>query len=289
MEAESGRKILVSSGDKVSQNRQPSSVNKKKDKPKAKPVSTTEKQSMAYLTVRNIENETGCIEADWPLFILKELTDNAWDWLNDFYPAVNRDTKSVRKIGVRLWITDEGEDQNIRFVHIAVRNSNVDNIPVFQDLDRIFDFNVMHSTKRNQHRMTCGSLGDALKRSLGMGYASWTKDYNADETFDDKQWEQPVIVRCNGKEFRAYIIVDIAKQERWTEITEENKPSRDIGNDTEVEITLPILNSLDEDSWWIGRLLEYHQKSKIGKLTRTDFSIETEEKQKAKEVEVKQQ
>ena len=147
----------------------------------------------------------------------------------------------------------------------------------------------MHSTKRNQHRMTCGSLGDALKRSLGMGYASWTKDYNADETFDDKQWEQPVIVRCNGKEFRAYIIVDIAKQERWTEITEEKKPSRDIGNDTEVEITLPILNSLDEDSWWLDRLLEYHQKSKIGKLTRTDFSIETEEKQKAKEVEVKQQ
>ena len=92
----------------------------------------------------------------------------------------------------------------VRFVHVAVRNSNVDNIPVFEDLDRIFDFNVWHSTKRNQHRMTCGSLGDALKRSLGMGYASWTKDYNASETFEDKQWEQPVIVRCNGKEFRAY-------------------------------------------------------------------------------------
>ena len=55
--------------------------------------------------------------------------------------------------------------------------------------------------------MTCGSLGDALKRSLGMGYASWTRDYNASETFEDKQWEQPVIVRCNGKEFRAFIRV----------------------------------------------------------------------------------
>ena len=40
-----------------------------------------------------------------------------------------------------------------------------------------------------------------------MGYASWTRDYNASETFEDKQWEQPVIVRCNGKEFRAFIKV----------------------------------------------------------------------------------
>ena len=50
--------------------------------------------------------------------------------------------------------------------------------------------------KRNQHRMTTGSLGDALKRCLGMGYASWTSDYNPDETFEEKQWDEPVIIRC---------------------------------------------------------------------------------------------
>ena len=263
----------------MGQNTRAPSVSKKK---KIKPVSTTEKQSMAYVTVKNIENETSHLEADWTLFVLKELIDNAWDWINDEYPAV---AKTVRKIGVRIWLTHEGEENSIRFVHIAVRNSNVDNVTVFKDLDKTFDFNVWHSTKRNQHRMTCGSLGDALKRSLGMGYASWTRDYNASETFEDKQWEQPVIVRCNGKEFRAFIRVDSARQERWNEIIQEQKPSRDIGTDTEVEITLPILNSLDEDSFWIGRLQNYYNKAKIGKSTRTEFSIEVEEQK----VEVQQQ
>ena len=46
---------------------------------------------MAYVTVKNIENETSHVEADWTLFILKELIDNAWDWLNDDYPAINRE------------------------------------------------------------------------------------------------------------------------------------------------------------------------------------------------------
>ena len=240
---------------------------------------------MAYVTVKNIENETSHLERDWTLFILKELTDNAWDWLNDYYPAINRETKSVRKIGVRIWITNEVE--NTRFVHVAVRNSNIRNIPAFKDLDKTFDFNVWHSTKRNQHRMTCGSLGDALKRSLGMGYASWTNDYNAYESFEDKQWERPVIVRCNGKEFRVYIIVDTAKQERWTEVREEKEPSRDIATDTEVEITLPIVKSLDDT---LGRLLDYYKKAKIGKSTGTDFNIEIGEEQgQTQEIEVAKQ
>jgi hypothetical protein len=231
---------------------------------------------MAYVTVRNIENETSYREQDWSLFILKELTDNAWDWLNDTYPATSVETKALRKIGIRIWITRDPKGSHLddRFIHIAVRNSNVRNITVFQELDKIFDFNVMHSTKRNQHRMTCGSLGDALKRSLGMGYASWTKDYDARETFEDKQWDEPVIIRCNRKEYKAHIRVNMAKQERWTEISKEQKPSRDIGTDTEAEITLPILRSLDQDEWWLGRLNNYYKKAKIGKTTRTEYNID---------------
>ena len=114
----------------MGQNTRAPSVSKKK---KIKPVSTTEKQSMAYVTVKNIENETSHLEADWTLFVLKELIDNAWDWINDEYPAV---AKTVRKIGVRIWLTHEGEENSIRFVHIAVRNSNVNNVTVFEDLDK---------------------------------------------------------------------------------------------------------------------------------------------------------
>ena len=59
------------------------------------------------------------------------------------------DTKSVRKIGVRLWITEEGEENNIRFVHIAVSNSNVDNVTVFEDLNKTFDFNVAQHQEKS--------------------------------------------------------------------------------------------------------------------------------------------
>ena len=92
----------------MGQNTLAPSVSKKK---KIKPVSTTEKQSMAYVTVKNIESETSHLEADWTLFVLKELIDNAWDWINDEYPAV---AKAVRKIGVRIWLTHEGEENSIR-------------------------------------------------------------------------------------------------------------------------------------------------------------------------------
>ena len=178
--------------------------------------------------------------------------------------------KIIREISIRIWITRE-EGVNNRFVHIAVRHSNVSNIPAFEDLSQIFDFYAWHSTKRNQHRMTTGGLGDALKRCLGMGYASWTSDYNPDETFEEKQWNKPVIIRCNGKEHRVFIRLDTSRQEIWTDI-EKEKPAKDVGNDTEVEVTLPIRKSMGDDVECISRLCRYYNIYKIGK-SRTLFSL----------------
>lgn len=113
----------------------------KKPNPKmTKVVSTTESQSMAYFTIRNIESETSIREMDWSLFILKELQDNAFDWLNDNYPAISPEDKKNREIGVRIWITRGEEHQGIndRFIHIAVRDSNVNNVPAFRNLPQDF-------------------------------------------------------------------------------------------------------------------------------------------------------
>ena len=57
----------------------------KKSKIRPVPVSTTDRQSMAYVTVRNIESTTSHLQVNWPIFVLKELEDNAYDWLNDNY------------------------------------------------------------------------------------------------------------------------------------------------------------------------------------------------------------
>ena len=47
------------------------------------PVATSTKQMAGYFTVSGIENEISLTENEWPCFALKELSDNAYDWLND--------------------------------------------------------------------------------------------------------------------------------------------------------------------------------------------------------------
>jgi len=244
----------------------------KKSKIRPVPVSTTDRQSMSYVTVRNIESATSHLQVNWPIFVLKELEDNAYDWLNDNYETKNSEDKEFRKIAVRIWIATNNEFKNVSFVHIAVRNSNNNNFPVFDDLSKTFDFQSWHSTKRNQHRMTTGSLGDALKRCLGMGYALWTSDYDPEVTFDEKQWHEPLVVRCNRKEFKIFLKVDFSKQEIWAEIKQMNQQTVNIGNDTEIEVTLPIENSLDEHEKLLAIMKSYYDRYKIGKFSNK-FSL----------------
>jgi hypothetical protein len=125
---------------------------------------------MAYVRVNGIQNETSYLEREWPVFALKELADNAFDFVNDFYP---NHTKQDRKIAIHAWLDPIPEVDKRMLLRMTVRNSNVDNIqPIFESLPDIFNFNYWVSTKRHQHREICGSLGDGLKRILGMGYAS---------------------------------------------------------------------------------------------------------------------
>ncbi len=158
----------------------------------------------------------------------------------------------------------EGEKNILR---IAVRNSNVANIPVFDDLDSVFDYDQWYSTKRYQHRETCGSLGDFLKRALGMGYASWTEGLNDDNSFTDEQWEEPLIVRHNGQEKRVYITVSKGSNEPIKVEFEEGSSYN--ATYTEVEVALPI-NRLIEDR--VRELEQYYKIYKIGK-SRTEFSF----------------
>jgi hypothetical protein len=121
---------------------------------------------------------------------------------------------------------------------------------VFEDLDSVFDYDRWYSTKRYQHRETCGSLGDFLKRGLGMGYASWTEG--------DKQW---------AEENRVYIVVNKGSNEPIkVEFEEGSSPS---ATHTEVEVALPIDGFIEEI---VRKLEQYYEIYKIGK-SRTDFSF----------------
>ena len=209
---------------------------------------------MGYFIVRDIESATSYLKREWTIFALKELLDNAYDWLNDHYPAIKPEDKDKRRIVIRIWVTENGNANGAgnKFIHIAVRNSNVDNFPAFTNLKETLDYDIWYSTKRGQHRMTTGGLGDALKRILGMGYAAWseaeieTKQGAAGEEIiefgleEEKQWNEPIIVRRNETERRCFLTIEMSKGNRKVDI-KPCVPTRNIGTDTEVEVMLPIV------------------------------------------------
>ena len=64
----------------------------------------------------------------WYLLLIKELLDNAIDFLWKYYPG-----SSDALVTVTITISDS-------LFHIKVRNTNSRNIPVFENLPAIFDY-----------------------------------------------------------------------------------------------------------------------------------------------------
>src|ERR687885_1377155 len=79
------------------------------------PVATSTKQMAGYFTVSGIENELSISENMWPCFALKELSDNAYDWLNDYYPNNNSvDSRTKRRyIAIRIQIDKIPNDTDL--------------------------------------------------------------------------------------------------------------------------------------------------------------------------------
>ena len=75
---------------------------------------------MDYVTVDGIIKRTGYTDKkDWYLLVIKELFDNAVDWLWNNYRGAT-DSKITAKITL-----------DKKYFNCKVRNTNPDNIPVF--------------------------------------------------------------------------------------------------------------------------------------------------------------
>lgn len=275
-----------SSNDKITGGRDVSNEIHHHHQQQARPqaVATTTKQTSGYFTVQGIQNEISLIEENWPCYSLKELMDNAYDWLNENYPAailtaptpVNSSNNNInssvskttdggkirREIAVKIRIEPIPNDpEQTHIFRIAVRNSNVNKLEVFggnqERLEHIYDYSQWLSTKRYQHAMTVGALGDYLKRHGGMAYASWsniarvnneediiditkiTDDINEEEA-DNPQWKEPIIFRFNGSEYRVFVYYDRNRGEPKSVI--EYTGNSDAIEYTEVECALPVSN-----------------------------------------------
>jgi len=258
---------------KIGQNGIPSPLSKSVAKaitsPKG-PVFTSVSQLTSYLKVDRIQADINALELDWPIFALKELGANCYDFFKVRYPNA---PKESRKIAFRVGVDHAG------ILRMNVRNSNVDNVEVFKNLDEIFNFKIWGSEKRNQHNMTQGSLGDFLKRVLGMGYASWTSandDDGENSLQNNKQWPEPVILRFNKKEYRVFLIVEDGPNP-YPKI-EGPFPYEHASDYTEVEIALPLKHYLpdpSEQKLLLDRLEQFYSTYKMAQRI-IDFSFTNE-------------
>jgi hypothetical protein len=151
---------------------------------------------MDYFTVDGVILRTGYSnKVPWYLLCIKELLDNAVDFLVKNYKGANNTIITV----------DISKDDNL--FHIKVRNSNHRDIPVFSNKEAIFDYEQRYGSKQDVHIISRGMLGDAMKQILAFGYVLIHIHDNGN-TLEDKQWEHPLIIRHNKKEFKIYLKVE---------------------------------------------------------------------------------
>jgi hypothetical protein len=198
--------------------------------PSVPDIFSIKKHSMDYFTVTGVILRTGYADKKyWYTLCIKELLDNAVDFLWKYYHGYNDTSVTVN-------VT-----KNNSLLHIKIRNSSSQNIPVFQNLDLIFDPDTRYGSKQNEKVISRGMLGDAMKQILALAYVLI---HSSDDgtAFTNEQWNKPLIIRRNGKDTHVRIIVDKSKQTHSLDI----KEIRLVGHtDTEIEIFLPLIVDLD--------------------------------------------
>jgi hypothetical protein len=202
-------------------------------------VRTSTKQSMDYVTINGIVQRINYTVDRFPEWILNQLMINAIDFLNNNYYS-KPDTRMI------VWVNVQQKSEVLR---IRVRNSNDFNLNPFPlNLHAIFDLTTFNSTKRHQRGISGGALGDALKEILAMPYAliSSTDDGSS---FTRKQWEEPLVVRFCGQEYRVYLYVNKADDNNpITSKVDGPYPLDCVGNDTdnfiEFEVFMPLIPAI---------------------------------------------
>jgi hypothetical protein len=146
------------------------------------------KHSMDYFTVDGVILRTGYKDkVYWYILILKELLDNAIDFLWKNYQGSDKEFVYVEIVK---------DDSTLK---IKVRNSNSKDLTVFENLNLIFDFDMRYGSKQNVYVVSRGMLGDALKQILALGYVL-IHSHDDGTAFTDAQWTRPLVIRSNGIE-----------------------------------------------------------------------------------------
>jgi hypothetical protein len=238
--------------------------------------SSQRSQFADYTTWKGIENKTGIEREHAYYFVLKELLDNAVDYLetqhNGAAAAAAADIPPLE-----IHVTIKKIEPQEKLIRIVVSNSNYDTSisssgskATFskQMLNSIFDFDRYHSSKRNQFKITKGALGDALKEVLCIPHVlAHDNEIN--------NWDYPLKIYAAQKVFQVHLAIDRINQLIHARIDDDAEVT--YYDDTKIEVTLPVVDGQNKDDL-ITRLLNYLCNYAIF-ATHIGFSFEDESNQ----------
>ena len=205
-----------------------------KDLPPSPEISSYRKHSMDYFTRDGVILRTGfSIITHWVLLCIRELLDNAVDFLVRYYQGADNCVITVNVF----------KDDNI--FRLKVKNSNYNNYEIFSNKKGIFNFEGRYGSKQDLHIISRGMLGDAQKQILAFGYILIHLHDDGSE-FEEKQWQEPLIIRHNGNEYKIFLKVDKARQIEIVSGLDE-ATGKVPHSDTEIELTLPIPDEVQKD------------------------------------------
>ncbi|HEX5977121.1 MAG TPA: hypothetical protein VFY68_07575 [Nitrososphaeraceae archaeon] len=177
---------------------------------------SSQNRNMDYVTQSGISERTGISKNDLPKFALKELLDNAIDFIERQEPLSRKEKSNNDRITVSFVInSSEGQDCLILKVRNCIRDNSNSNQNSFnkEKLEQIFDFNKYHSTKRNLFTVSRGALGDAFKEILASTYVL-ARDIGRESQIE------PLTITTPGARYEINLEVDRINQTVSSKISE---------------------------------------------------------------------
>jgi hypothetical protein len=236
--------------------------------------SSQKSQFADYTTWKGIESKTGIEKENAVSFLVKELLDNALDYL-ETTQYHNNTAAPILQPEIHIVI----EKNQRKYIRITVCNSSYHDYQtnsVFSSntLNSIFDFNRYHSSKRNQFKITKGALGDALKEVLCIPHVL-ARDGGIVENGNSNY---PLCIISQQKLFQIQLIADRINQTIYSKIEESDfnfeTTTTEIQdyhpNSTQIILTVPIINGEDHYAELYRFVSDYAMFATHVKLTFED-------------------
>jgi hypothetical protein len=182
-----------------------------------------------YVRLKDFTKKTGIEAKDCHAFCIKELSDNAGDFIEKY------------RYSNAVIVLDIINDNKKGIMTISVNNSNFRNITTFDNITQTFNYKRSYSSKSNQYKVTRGAQGDAIKEFGPMGYMLLNSEDSEEE---DKAWNYPIIFQHNKKIEKVYIDIDRKHREIVPRFEESGTCD---STDTKVTITLPAVTEKEYD------------------------------------------